>query len=95
MNKDQLENRLQKLEKELNSLKSEKEKKNLYIFKNLINQYSKKQIFSFSLALFILAGLISVAGPVTKQYTFTDGELASAEKFNANFEWQKQSHNMF
>ena len=31
MNKDQLENRLQKLEKELNSLKSEKEKR-IYIF---------------------------------------------------------------
>jgi hypothetical protein len=86
VNNKELENRIETIEKELDLLKEKNNEESSNFIINLIHQYSKKNIFLFSLALFVLIVIISFAGTVTKNYTFTDGELASAAKFNANFD---------
>ena len=51
-----------------------------------MEKYTKKQIFVFSIVFLFLLTLFAYAGTVTKNYTFSDGEIVSAAKFNANFD---------
>ena len=51
-----------------------------------MGKYTKKQIFVFSIVFMFLLTLFAYAGTVTKNYTFSDGEIVSAAKFNANFD---------
>ena len=86
MKQKELIEKLESLEKEINSLKEKKQNKIHYLFLQIMGKYTKKQIFVFSIVFMFLLTLFAYAGTVTKNYTFSDGEIVSAAKFNANFD---------
>ena len=51
-----------------------------------MEKYTKKQIFVFSIVFLFLLTLFAYAGTVTKNYTFSTGDVVSADKINANFD---------
>ena len=86
MKQKELIEKLESLEKEINSLKEKKQNKIHYLLLQIMEKYTKKQIFVFSIVFLFLLTLFAYAGTVTKNYTFSDGEIVSAAKFNANFD---------
>ena len=86
MKQKELIEKLESLEKEINSLKEKKQNKIHYLLLQIMEKYTKKQIFVFSIVFLFLLTLFAYAGTVTKNYTFSDGEIVSAAKINANFD---------
>jgi len=86
MKQKEIIEKLESLEKEINSLKEKKQNKIHYLLLQIMEKYTKKQIFVFSIVFLFLLTLFAYAGTVTKNYTFSDGEIVSAAKFNANFD---------
>ena len=83
---DNLENELKESKKEIHKLKGSFS----FIVENslrrLLSRFSRKQIVLGSLVALFSISIIGIAGTVTKNYTFSAGEVVSAAKFNANFD---------
>ena len=86
MKQKELFEKLESLEKEINSLKEKKQNKIHYLLLQIMEKYTKKQIFVFSIVFLFLLTLFAYAGTVTKNYTFSTGEVVSASKINTNFD---------
>jgi hypothetical protein len=86
MKQKELIEKLESLEKEINSLKEKKQNKIHYLLLQIMEKYTKKQIFVFSIVFLFLLTLFAYAGTVTKTNTFSTGEVVSASKINANFD---------
>jgi len=86
MKQKEIIEKLESLEKGINSLKEKKQNKIQYLLLQIMEKYTKKQIFVFSIVFLFLFALFAYAGTVTKTNTFSTGEVVSASKINTNFD---------
>lgn len=86
MKQKEIIEKLESLEKEINSLKDKKQNKVHYLLLQIMEKYTKKQIFVFSIVSLFLFALFAYAGTVTKTNTFSTGDVVSASKINTNFD---------
>ena len=83
---DKLENEFKESKNEIHSLKSSVSLTIERKIRKVLSRFSRKQII-FSLAIILFSfSIIGTAGTVTKTYTFSSGDLVSAEKINTNFD---------
>tara|TARA_A100001015_G_scaffold320367_1_gene446489 strand:- start:2505 stop:3422 length:918 start_codon:yes stop_codon:yes gene_type:complete len=83
---DKLENELKESKKEIHKLKGSLTFIVENNIKRFLSRFTRKQIVFGSLIVLFSVSIIGIAGTVTKNYTFSAGELVSAAKFNANFD---------